>query len=423
MSSSMYAAISGLNADQTMLSTVSENIANVNTVGYKASSVVFAQALQQTLAGASAPTANLGGINPEQEAAGSAVNVGAIAVNMGQGSLQTTGINTNLAIQGNGMFVLYGSQGTSYSRAGDFSLDANGNLVNPLGEFVQGWNATTPGTMPTLNPTTMQNVTIPQGETIAPVETSNIALNGNLDSQTPTGTANAVTVPVTSYDSLGNGDTVVFTFTPQGPTGTATSSWTLSYTVTNGSGTTSTATSVGTVTFGANGQLTSPTAPPTYTITLPPPAGSTASQSVTLNLAGLTGYSGQSQLQGTGNGSAAGVLESFSIGASGSIVGTFSNGLTAQIGQIAMAGFSNPAGLLNIGNGEWQQSPNSGVAQIGAPATGSLGSLQAGSLEGSNVNLANEFVNMIIAQQGYQANAKVISVAQQDRSTLVNMIQ
>ncbi len=419
MAGSMYAAISGLNAEQVLLSTVSENIANVNTVGYKSSSAVFAQALQQTLSGASAPTATLGGINPEQVAAGGAVNVGAISVNMGQGTLQTTGVDTNLAIQGNGMFVMNGSQGTTYSRAGDFSLDAQGNLVNPNGEFVQGWNATVPGTMPTLNPTTMQNVVIPQGETIAPVQTANIALGGNLNSQTASGAANAVTVPVTVYNSLGGAETAVFTFTPQGSSGSSTSSWALSYTVNNG-----TSTSVGTVTFGANGQLTSPTGtPPTYTITLPPPAGSTATQSAVLNLASLTGYSSQSQLNGTADGSAAGVLENFSIGASGAIIGTFSNGLTAQIGQIALAGFSNPAGLLNVGNGEWQQSGNSGTPQVGTPATGSLGTLQAGSLEGSNVNLANEFVNMIIAQQGYQANAKVITVAQQNRSTLVNMVQ
>ncbi len=133
MSGSMYASISGLNAEQALLSAVSENIANVNTVGYKASSVSFSQALQQTLAGASAPTATLGGINPQQVAAGGAVNVGAIGVNMGQGTLQTTGVNTNLAIQGNGMFIMNSSQGTTYTRAGNFSLDANGDLVNPSG--------------------------------------------------------------------------------------------------------------------------------------------------------------------------------------------------------------------------------------------------------------------------------------------------
>lgn len=417
MSGSMYASISGLNAEQALLSAVSENIANVNTVGYKASSVSFSQALQQTLAGASAPTATLGGINPQQVAAGGAVNVGAIAVNMGQGTLQTTGVNTNLAIQGNGMFIMNSSQGTTYTRAGNFTLDANGNLVNPSGEFVQGWNATSPGTMPNLTPTTLTNLKISQGQSIAPTGTANITLTGNLNSQTPAATAGnsqAVAVPVTLYNALGAAQNAVFSFTPTGGTPPA---W--SWTATVGSGSTKTTVGTGTATFGPNGQLS--TGSSTGTVTLAGPGGTT--QTITVNLAALTEYAATSQVQGTADGSPAGVLENFSIGSSGAIVGTFSNGLTAQIGQIAMAGFTNPAGLLNVGNGQWQQSGNSGTPQVGTPATGSLGSLQAGVLEGSNVNLANEFVNMIIAQQGYQANAKVITIAQQLRTSLVNMVQ
>ncbi len=417
MSGSMYASISGLNAEQALLSAVSENIANVNTVGYKSSSVSFSQALQQTLAGASAPTATLGGINPQQVAAGGAVNVGAIAVNMGQGTLQTTGVNTNLAIQGNGMFIMKSSQGTTYTRAGNFSLDASGNLVNPSGEFVQGWNATSPGTMPNLTPTTLSNLQISQGQSIAPAATANVTLSGNLNSQTPaptTGNNQAVTVPVTVYNSLGGAENVVFTFTPSVATTGAPPTWSWTYTVGSGSPQTG-----GTASFGSNGQLT--TTPSTVTVSLTSPTGT--AQPVKVNLSGLTGYAAQSQVQGTADGSPAGVLDNFSIGSSGAIVGTFSNGLTAQIGQIAMAGFSNPAGLLNVGNGQWQQSGNSGTPQVGTPATGSLGSLQAGVLEGSNVNLANEFVNMIIAQQGYQANAKVITIAQQLRTSLVNMVQ
>ncbi len=417
MSGSMYASISGLNAEQALLSAVSENIANVNTVGYKASSVSFSQALQQTLAGASAPTATLGGINPQQVAAGGAVNVGAIGVNMGQGTLQTTGVNTNLAIQGNGMFIMNSSQGTTYTRAGNFSLDAAGNLVNPSGEFVQGWNATSPGTMPNTTPTTMSNIKISQGQSIAPAGTTKVTLTGNLNSQTPAPTSSnnqAVTVPVTLYNSLGAAQNAVFTFKPSTATPPA---W--SWTCTVGSGSSKTTVGSGNLTFGSNGALTPSTTTPTLTLT--GPGGTT--QTVTVNLSALTEYAAQSQVQGTADGSAAGVLDNFSIGSSGAIVGTFSNGLTAQIGQIAMAGFSNPAGLLNVGNGQWQQSGNSGTPQVGTPATGSLGSLQAGVLEGSNVNLANEFVNMIIAQQGYQANAKVITIAQQLRTSLVNMVQ
>ncbi len=271
--------------------------------------------------------------------------------------------------------------------------------------------------MPNWTPTTLTNLKISQGQSIAPAGTANITLTGNLNSQTPaptTGNNQAVTVPVTLYNTLGAAQNAVFSFTPTGGTPPA---W--SWTATVGSGSTKTTVGTGTATFGSNGQLNPGSS--TGTVTLAGPGGTT--QTVTVNLAALTEYAATSQVQGTADGSPAGVLENFSIGSSGAIVGTFSNGLTAQIGQLAMAGFSNPAGLLNVGNGQWQQSGNSGTPQVGTPATGSLGSLQAGVLEGSNVNLANEFVNMIIAQQGYQANAKVITIAQQLRTSLVNMVQ
>ncbi|MBX5467156.1 MAG: flagellar hook protein FlgE [Firmicutes bacterium] len=412
MSDSLYAAISGLNAEQQLLGVVSQNIANVNTVGYKASAVSFAEALQQTLQGAGAPTANQGGTNPEQVTAGGAVNVNAIDVNMGQGQIQSTGINTNLAIQGNGFFVVQMPQGNrAYTRAGDFTTDANGTLVDPEGHPVLGWMATN-GTLPTENTANLAPIQIPQ-TLMPPAATTGVTVTGNLNAADAAGTVESV--PVTIYDSLGTAIPVTLTFTAPSSGST---SWTVGATVPSGDSYTLSATSISF--SGTNGTLNSGSSPITLTVT----EANGNKVTATVDLSALTAYSAPTQLTATQTGgAAAGTLESFSINNQGEVVGTYSNGLTQTIGQIALAAFANPAGLTNIGNSLWQTSPNSGPSQIGAPNTGPRGSIQAGALEGSNVDLANEFVNMIIAQQGYQANAKVITVDQTLRQTLTNMVQ
>lgn len=425
MAGSMYAAISGLNANQSLLGVVAENIANSETVGYKASSMNFSQALQQTVSGASAPTANLGGIDPEQLAAGGAVNVADVQVNTSEGTLQSTGINTNLAVQGNGYFVVQTSGGgLAYTRAGDFSMDANGNMVDPSGDKVLGWSPTTVASNGQ-TATNMVPITITPNETQAATATNAgtaaapavpIALSGNLDSQDASDT-----VPVTIYDSQGNEIPVTLTFTNANPTSGGTS-WSVSYSYQlPGSSTATNGGQIGTLSFAST--------PPTYTssgnISITPTDGSAAISFplASSSFANLTGFAMSTSIQATANGNPAGTLENFTIGSDGTITGSFSNGQTQVLGQVALANFTNPGGLLNIGNTLWQQSPDSGNPQVGTASTGQLGSIAAGELEGSNVSLANEFVNMIIAQQGYQANSKVISVAQTLDSTLVNAIQ
>lgn len=422
MSDPMYAAISGLNANQDMLSMVGENIANVDTVGYKSSSMTFEQALQQTLSGASAPTATIGGINPVQEAAGGAVNVAGVQVNTNEGTLESTGINTNLAIQGNGYFIVRTPQGgLAYTRAGDFSLDANGNLVDPNGDQVLGWSASTIAANGQ-TPTNLVPMSVPPNVTEPASASSSITFAGNIDSQDT-----SESIPVTLYDSQGNEIPVDITFTNPTPTTsgagtTATSGmqWTVGYSYTPSGSTTPTTGTLGTVDFAAT--------PPTFTssgsLTITPTDGS-APMTITLNsgdFSGLSDYAMTTQMTATANGNPAGTLENFTIGSDGTITGSFSNGGTEVLGQVALANFANPGGLLNIGNNLWQQSPNSGTPLVGTASSGQLGSLAAGELEGSNVNLANEFVNMIEAQEGYQANSKVISVAQALDTTLVNMV-
>lgn len=420
MSGAMYAAISGLNANNALLGVVSENIANNNTVGYKASSMTFAQSLQQTLSGASAPSATLGGINPVQEAAGGAVNVAGVQINTNEGTLQSTGINTNLAIQGQGYFIVQTSSGgVAYTRAGDFSVDANGNLVNPQGDKVLGWSPTTIAAKGQ-TATNMVPITITPNQTQPAQASSQItSLAGNLSSQDKTDS-----IPVTLYDSQGNQVPIDLTFTNPTSTGSGIQ-WNVGYTYQPpGSTTTPTIQPLGTVVF------SNTTGQPTYTgtgsINITGLTDGSANMKVTLGqsaFANLTGYAMATSIAATANGNPAGTLQNYTIGADGTVTGSFSNGGTAVLGQVALANFSNPGGLLNIGNTLWQQSPNSGAPLVGTASTGQLGSIAAGELEGSNVNLANEFVNMIIAQQGYQANSKVITISQQLDTTLVNMVQ
>lgn len=419
MSDPMYAAISGLNASQSMLGIVGENIANVNTVGYKSSSMAFQQALQQTLSGASAPTATLGGINPVQEAAGGAVNVAGVQINTNEGTLQSTGINTNLAIQGNGYFIVKTSSGgQAYTRAGDFSIDANGNLVDPNGNKVLGWSPTTISNK-AQTATNMQPLSVPPNQTDPATASTNIRFSGNLNSQNKTDS-----IPVTVYDSQGNQIPVTITFTNTNTSGGGTS-WNVGYSYKLPGSSTSTPSSGST----QIGTLNCSSTPPTYTssasISITPNDGS-APISFPLSsadFANLTDYAMTTQMTATANGNAAGTLQNFTIGSNGTLTGSFSNGGTKVLGQVALANFANPGGLLNAGSNLWQQSPNSGIPLVGTASTGQLGAIAAGQLEGSNVSLANQFVKMIVAQEGYQANSKVITIAQTLDTTLVNMVQ
>lgn len=421
MADPLYAAVSGLNAEQTFMSVVAQNIANVNTVGYKAGAVSFAEALQQTTQGATAPTAALGGTNPIQVTAGGAVNVEGNQINMGQGTLQSTGVNTDLAIQGNGFFVVQTPQGLAYTRAGNFSLDANGNLVDPAGDKVLGWAGATAGTKATMTP-----LTVPQNGSIAPAATATGTLTGNL-SQTSTG----VSVPITVYNPVGAAESVTLTFSPTATAGstpvyfnssgtpvaaasTGGTTWYVSATATIPPTTSGGSSTTQALTVAANGSTLSVSGFPTAW-NMPGP--------VAIDYSQMTNFASASTLQATTDGNASGTLASFNFNSAGQIVGTYSNGQTQVLGQVALAGFANPAGLNNIGSNLWQSSPNSGRSQVGPAGTGQLGTVAAGQLEESNVDLSQEFVNLIVAQQGYEGNTKVLTVDQTLNQALIGAVQ
>jgi flagellar hook protein FlgE len=422
---SMFSAISGLKAHQTKLDVVGNNIANVNTVGFKSSSTVFEDTLSQVLRNGSAPTADSAGTNAAQVGLG--VKIGGITTNFNQGSQQNTGRSTDFMIGGDGFFVTKVGNESLYTRAGSFDRDGLGNLVTPDGAILQGWMATN-GVVNSNGPVT--NLSIPFGQTLPPVSTTTGALKGNLSADAKP-TDPALQTQATMYDALGNPHEANYVFTNTGP-----NSWKLNVLDAQGvtmlptTGTPPVATQID-VTFDAAGAMTSPStaaAPAAVDgkFTFTPPAGSFPSGpgQLTIDLAGITQFGGKSAVTVSttaGSGSAAGTLESFSLSGDGTIIGSYSNGLRRSIGQLALATFTNPAGLQKAGNTSFRVGDNSGAAQVGLAATGGRGTLSAGALEMSNVDLAEEFTGLIVAQRGFQANSKVITSADEILQDLVNL--
>jgi flagellar hook protein FlgE len=403
---SLFSGISGLRSNQTMMDVTGNNIANVNTVGFKSSSVVFQDTLSQLLQGAKTPVDGAGGSNPAQVGLG--VKVAGISQNFGQGAAQTTGRATDMMIQGDGFFMQKTNGETLFTRGGALSFDGLGQLVSPTGAIMQGWTADLNGVINTNGPTA--DIRLPLGATLAPKVTENVFLKGNLPGDAADATALQTSVDV--YDQLGAAHTLAITWTKGAGTPPT---WTVDITDQSAAVPPAPAPSVGTgsITFNADGSL--PTPPPAITATVD-------GQPVAIDVAAMSGYAGQSSL-GVDNqdGFAAGSLQGFSIGPDGVLTGVFSGGRTQALGQLALATFSNPGGLIKAGDSTYQSSANSGLAQVGTPGSGSRGELAGGVLEMSNVDLAQEFTNLIIAQRGFQANSRVITASDEILQDLVNI--
>lgn len=396
---SMYAAVSGLRSHQTMMDVVGNNIANVNTTGFKRSEALFQDVLSQMVHGAGTPTATLGGTNPAQIGLG--VMVAGIAQNLGQGSLQVTNRDLDLAIQGDGFFVVDQGGEQMFTRAGSFFLDANGRLVNSEGGLIQGWTADSAGALLDSGGTP-GTIRIPIGEQSAPVVTSDVKFGGNLSAEAAVGTQYFTGMSV--YDQQGNPVDLDLTLEK-----TNNDEWTVS--ATYGPTQVAVALTDNVLTFGANGELTSPA-----DLTIDVASGGIPGLgAVTFTIGGagerrITQYGGGSSVAPvTQDGSAAGMLQSLRVGTDGVIVGSYSNGLVKAIGQVAMAAFSNPEGLERVTGSNWRMTTNSGLAQIGTAGSGGRGSVAPGTLEMSNVDLAEEFTALIRAQRGFQANSRVVT--------------
>jgi flagellar hook protein FlgE len=388
------------------LDVIANNIANANTTGFKSSTVVFNDVLSQTLTSGSGPGTSTGGTNPIQLGLGS--KLGSVTPSFLQGALQLTNRTTDLAIQGEGFFKLASGSESVYSRAGAFSLDAGGNLVDSASGFkVQGANG---------------EITINMGQESAATTTSSAVFKGNLDASQADGVTYPATLDV--RDSLGNAHTLNVTFTKNFAAATGRWDWAVTEADT---AITSLTTATGSVTFGATGAISAGTSQAVGLVYVAS-AGVTSPQSITLdfgtatNTTPMTGFASPSTVAlASQNGKAAGVLQSFTIGVDGVISGLYSNGTTSAIDTIQLATFSNPAGLLRVGSSGYRESSASGTATTGAPNAGGRGTVLGGSLEQSNVDLAAEFSALIIAQRGFQANARTISTSDSLLEELVNL--
>jgi len=404
---SLFTGISGLTNHQTRLDVIGNNIANVNTTGFKAGRVNFSDMMSQTLSGAgpSQGSGGRGGTNPKQVGLGA--NLATIDNIHTQGALQSTGNMTDLAIQGDGFFILNDGTQNRYSRDGSFGLDEDGNLVEPsTGLKVQGWTAVN-GVLDTTQP--IGDLQIPIAAEMTALATSTATMIGNLDSRLAVGSTYSNTFLV--YDSLGDSHSVMITYTK-----TAVNTWDWQA---SGTGIVlGPLTNQGQLTFNADGSLNTQSG----TLSINTTNGSTTPLVVTPDFSSITQLADDNTVNLFGqDGYAPGTLVSFNISSSGVINGVFDNGIIQTLGQIALARFTNNGGLMKEGDNMWVESANSGVAQIGTANSGARGGIQAGSLEMSNVNLAQEFSDMIITQRGFQANSRVITTSDEILQELINL--
>jgi flagellar hook protein FlgE len=532
---SLYSGVSGLKNHQVMMDVIGNNIANINTVGYKSGRVTFSETFSQMMQNATQPFSGTGGANPIQVGLGMAVN--SVDTIFSQGNLETTGQSTDLAIQGNAFFIVKKGGKSCYTRAGEFQFDANGMLVNPgTGAILQGKLADANGVIPT--GTRMEDIRIALDQKSPAHATSTIKFSGNLNSDasvamtTLSGTLDSSAAVGTTYtqtiamtDDLGVSHDVTYTLTK-----TAANTYSVNVTATNGSVTGGT----GTATFDATtGSLTSFTpasitlvpaggAPPmsinldgsaltevtgsssfianlektadttdaaisiydslgnrhTVTVTFTKSAnqnewtwaanveapatitggrsgrvlfnsdgtlrafsyddGSTALSiephngaepiAIDLNFGTANSFTGITQIQGDStvtpreqDGYSAGVMTNISIDTSGKIIGTFSNGAVMNLGQVLLAEFNNPGGLVKLGDNLYDISGNSGTPAIVEAGISTSSTITSGALEQSNVDLSEEFTRMITAQRGFQANARIITTSDEFLQEIVNM--
>ncbi|WP_209122379.1 flagellar hook protein FlgE [Alkalihalobacillus sp. BA299] len=474
---SMYSSIGGLKNSQTKLDVIGNNIANVNTFGFKKGRTTFQDIMSQQMRGASTPTENRGGTNPMQVGLGG--TIATIDTIHTQGSMQTTGRSLDVAVSGDGFFVVNNGNLNSYTRAGNFYLDENGTLVNGDGLRVMGYGLQA-GTTDQIDFTQIQSLQIQAGSQMAPEATTNISYKGNFNAdRPPVGSADGGTALVNEadeltqqqindamksgfiithevVDSLGATHNVKLAFQK-----TATGEWTVglirpsidlntreqnqdpmtgqlyyTYERLDSEDTPFPGLTDDFIKFGANG----------YVIQDDPNAVNTNSMkevNLTLNLndrpLGAGDYNGAEDLQLTFDfskftqfsgsntadvdnvtGNIDGFLDSFNIGQSGEIVGVYSNGRVQLLGQLALATFNNPGGLNKSGNNTYQASNNSGQPNIGIPGEG-RGVLMGSSLEMSNVDISEEFTEMIVAQRGFQANTRIITTSDEILQELVNL--
>jgi len=425
----MYAAVSGLNANSNALGIISDNIANSSTIGYKGTSASFLDLVTQS------------GLSNEYSPGG--VQSQTVYNIAQQGAIQAASSPTDMAVSGGGFFVVNsdpagvsGTGTTAFTRAGDFTVDANGNLKNGAGYYLQGQMLTSAQSQAIASgqPATLSGTTLGSLQTInvnsisgTATATGNVTIGANLPANS-SGTPETMTVPI--YDSLGVEHDMSLTFTP---TGTA-NQWSVSAAFA-GAGA-STATIAGgdnIVQFNSDGTLngagTTFNGANALSIAWDPAVtGAASPQTVTFNLGSNGSNSGLSQLGSAftvgsinQDGVQLGSFSSVSVGQNGLVTANFSNGLSRPIAIIPLATFEDPDGLSPAAGDNYLASANSGFPLISQAGTGAAGQIQSSSLENSTVDIAAEFSKLIVAQNAYQANSKVITVSDQMMQALLSI--
>lgn len=446
---SMYSGVSGLKVHQTKMDVISNNISNINTIGFKRSTVSFKDSFSQTLSSATGASADRGGSNPQQ--VGMGANVGSVATIMGQGAAQRTDYGSDLMIDGEGFFIVKDPSGFSFTRAGAFEVDAAGNLVTASGFKVAGWKAIEDPNNPGKQKVIQERVTpinIYEGDNLySPARpTTSVEFSGNL---------NAISNPeqkntMSFYDSQGNKYTLDIVFKKA----TQPNQWTVEIPPALNPPAGIPQNNVAVTVNGEKMYMPVPTltpAPPTITFTASgtidkaqatsfsidnfavntivnaqgqnPGIGGAVNQKLTVDYSTLTQFNSKVTVSSnTKDGNSAGSMTGYSIDGNGLIKGVYSNGESKILAQIPLANFKNPAGLEKYGNNLYKETSNSSEFDGIGSEVSALGSkIQSGALEMSNVDISQEFSDMIVTQRGFQANSRIISASDEMIQDLVNL--
>ena len=444
MFTSFSSALSALNADETAISVVGNNLANLNTPGYKDSVVAFRDLVTQSV-----------GTGLGETQVGFGTGQPYTIREFTQGAVETSTGTLDAAIQGDGFFILQGANGgTEYTRTGNFKTDASGDMLTQNGDYVQGWMANpATGVIDTNGP--LGNVVVPVGTVKPPVTTTDFSLDLNLDAAGQNGQISGTySTTMTVYDSLGNSHNLQITFTKD----TTANEWDYAVTIPGADvdpkqvtvdPKTNTATlATGTLTFDQNGNLL------TNAQKVPAEAGTVATTNIYVPITNLidgaadmtgpaadklglewqlytsagaqriTQYSQTSSVSANAqNGAASATLTQVGLGDGGTILASYSDNTQAVVGQLALASIRNPDSLIAAGNNAYTASANTALPAIGIPGTGGRGDITGGAIEASTVDIAQEFTNLIIYQRAYEANGKVITTVDQMSQDTINLKQ
>ncbi len=414
MFTSFSTALSALGAHTTAVDVVGNNLANLNTPGYKASVVVFSDLVTQSLGA---------GLGETQVGFGVACPV--TLRQFSQGAIQASSGPLDVAIQGDGFLVVKdpNTNAVLYTRGGNLQVNKQGQLVTATGFRLQGWNETG-GVLDTTLPVT--DVIVPVGSLRAPVPTRNVSFDLNLDASATAGPPpTAFSTSIEVFDSLGGSHTVSIRFEKTANPG----EWTYSMIFPDGDLASPPFTPVtGTLQFDPQGRLTSPAAgDPMPQITVSGLANGAADLEITWQLYNgatprLTQFSQPSAVAANAqDGHPAAQLIRVGIGDGGRILAQYSNGEQVAVGQLAMASIRNPESMIAVGNNNFQLSARSALPAIGLPGTGGRGQIIGGAVEFSTVDIAREFTNLIVLQRGYQANARVVSAVDEISQETINL--